>query len=56
MWLLLLLMLRLDGVEPGGKGQIMDLSLDGHFNNASDGQFKTFIKSLEKCSSEEHIE
>jgi hypothetical protein len=32
MWLLLLLMLRLDGVKPGSKGQIMDLSLDGHFD------------------------
>jgi hypothetical protein len=55
MWLPLLLMLRLDGVEPGSKGQIMDLSLDGHFNNANDGQFKTIIKSLEKCTSEGRI-
>jgi hypothetical protein len=47
--------LQLDGVEPGSKGQIMDLSLDGLFDNANDGQFKTFIKSLERSTSEGHI-
>jgi hypothetical protein len=56
MWLLLLLMLRFDGVDCGHEGQKRDLSLDVYFSNASAGQFETFTKSLEKSTSGGHIE